>query len=60
MGMGSWLTTQAFDVITERICDRISKAGQVDGVLLSLHRTMAVIGIPRPEAELPPGEENSR
>jgi microcystin degradation protein MlrC len=52
VGMGSWLTTQAFDVISDRICDRISKAGQIDGVLLSLHGAMAVTGIPRPEAEL--------
>jgi microcystin degradation protein MlrC len=52
VGMGSWLTTQAFDVISDRICDRISKAGNLDGVLLSLHGAMAVTGIPRPEAEL--------
>ena len=52
VGMGSWLTTQAFDVISERICDRISKAGELDGVLLALHGAMAVTGIPRPEAEL--------
>ena len=31
VGMGSWLTTQAFDVISGRICDRISKAGELDG-----------------------------
>ena len=52
VGMGSWLTTQAFDVISERICDRMSKAGELDGVLLALHGAMAVTGIPRPEAEL--------
>ncbi len=52
VGMGSWLTTQAFDVISDRICDRISKVREIDGVLLSLHGAMAVIGIPRPEAEL--------
>ena len=52
VGMGSWLTTKAFDVISERICDRVSKAGELDGVLLALHGAMAVTGIPRPEAEL--------
>jgi len=52
VGMGSWLTTQSFDVIVGRIVDRIEKAGELDGVLLSLHGAMAVTNIPRPEAEL--------
>jgi microcystin degradation protein MlrC len=52
VGMGSWLTTEAFDIIAGRIVDRIEKAGKLDGVLLSLHGAMAVTGIPRPEAEL--------
>lgn len=50
-GYGSWNTTQAFDYISDRICDRLSKAGKLDGVLLALHGAMAVTNIPRPEAE---------
>lgn len=52
VGMGSWLTTEAFDVIANRIVDRITLEKELDGVLLSLHGAMAVINIPRPEAEL--------
>jgi microcystin degradation protein MlrC len=52
VGMGSWLTTESFDTITERIVDGLKKAGKVDGVLLALHGAMAVTGVPRPEAEL--------
>jgi len=52
VGMGSWLTTEAFDVIADRICDGLKKAGKLDGVLLALHGAMAVTGVPRPEAEL--------
>ncbi|MFP3952049.1 MAG: M81 family metallopeptidase [Candidatus Bathyarchaeia archaeon] len=52
VGMGSWLTAESFDVISGRIVERISHAGPLDGVLLSLHGAMAVTGIPRPEAEL--------
>lgn len=52
IGMGSWLTTESFDVITERIVEGGRKAGKLDGVLLALHGAMAVTGIPRPEAEL--------
>ena len=52
VGMGSWLTTEAFDVIADRIADRIALTRDVDGVLLSLHGAMAVTGVPRPEAEL--------
>jgi microcystin degradation protein MlrC len=52
LGMGSWLTTEAFDVIADRIVDGMKKAGKLDGVLLALHGAMAVTGISRPEAEL--------
>ena len=52
VGMGSWLTTEAFDTIAGRIVDSLKGAGKLDGVLLSLHGAMAVTGIPRPEAEL--------
>jgi len=52
LGMGSWLTTQAFDVIADRITEGLQKAWPLDGVLLALHGAMAVTGIPRPEAEL--------
>jgi len=52
IGMGSWLTTQAFDVIADRIVEGMEKALPLDGVLLALHGAMAVRNIPRPEAEL--------
>ncbi len=52
VGMGSWLTTEAFDVISGRIVDGIEKEMPLDGVLLALHGAMAVTNIPRPEAEL--------
>jgi microcystin degradation protein MlrC len=52
VGMGSWLTTESFDVIADRIVDGLKKAGKLDGVLLALHGAMAVTAIPRPEAEL--------
>ena len=52
VGMGSWLTTESFDVITDRIVQGIRDAGRLDGVLLALHGAMAVTGVPRPEAEL--------
>lgn len=52
VGMGSWLTTEAFDTISNRIIDGLQKAGGLDGVLLALHGAMAVQRIPRPEAEL--------
>jgi len=52
VGMGSWLTTEAFDTIADRIMEGLKEAGELDGVLLALHGAMAVMGIPRPEAEL--------
>ncbi len=52
VGMGSWLTTEAFDVISGRIVDGMEKEMPLDGVLLALHGAMAVTNIPRPEAEL--------
>lgn len=52
VGMGGWLTTEAFDTISDRIMKGIKKAGNIDGVLLALHGAMAVTGVPRPEAEI--------
>jgi len=52
VGMGSWLTTEAFDTISDRIVSGLRSAGRLDGVLLALHGGMAVTGVPRPEAEL--------
>jgi microcystin degradation protein MlrC len=52
VGMGGWLTTEAFDTISDRIVEGIKKAGNIDGVLLALHGAMAVTGVPRPEAEI--------
>jgi len=54
-GYGSWITTEAFDVITGRIVSRLEEQvnGEgVDGVLLALHGAMAVTNVPRPEAEI--------
>ena len=55
-GYGSWITREAFDVITSRILSRLdeqmSKPEGLDGVLLALHGAMAVINVPRPEAEI--------
>ena len=52
VGMGSWLTTESFDVITGRIVEGIEGEMPLDGVLLALHGAMAVTNVPRPEAEL--------
>lgn len=52
VGMGSWLTTEAFEVISTRIVEGIKKEMPLDGVLLALHGAMAVTNVPRPEAEL--------
>ena len=52
VGMGGWLTTEAFDTISDRIKDGIQKTGNLDGVLLDLHGAMAVTDVPRPEAEI--------
>ncbi len=51
-GYGSWNTTESFDIISERILERVDKNLPLDGVLLALHGAMAVTGIPRPESEL--------
>ena len=49
---GSWLTTECFDKYTGEIVEGIKKAGEIDGVLLSLHGAMAVKGVMKPEAEI--------
>ena len=51
-GYGSWITTEAFDVITGRIVSRLKEQRDLDGVLLALHGAMAVENVPRPEAEI--------
>jgi microcystin degradation protein MlrC len=51
-GYGSWISTEAFDVITSRITSRLEELGKIDGVLLALHGAMAVTNVPRPEAEI--------
>jgi microcystin degradation protein MlrC len=51
-GYGSWVSTEAFDVITGRITSRLTEQKKIDGVLLALHGAMAVPNIPRPEAEI--------
>ncbi len=51
-GFYSWLTLDCFDKYANEIADRIKAAGQLDGVLLSLHGAMAVDGVLRPEAEI--------
>lgn len=55
-GYGSWITKEAFDVITGRIVSRLEEQmgtqKGLDGVLLALHGAMAVTNVPRPEAEI--------
>jgi microcystin degradation protein MlrC len=53
-GYGSWITTEAFDVITGRMVSRLDEqvSRGIDGVLLALHGAMAVTNVPRPEAEI--------
>jgi microcystin degradation protein MlrC len=51
-GYGSWISTEAFDIITGRITSRLEELRQVDGVYLALHGAMAVHGVSRPEAEI--------
>lgn len=51
-GYGSWITTEAFDVITGRISSRLEELRHVDGVYLALHGAMAVLNVARPEAEI--------
>ncbi len=51
-GYGSWVSTEAFDVITDRITSRLEEFMEIDGVYLALHGAMAVKNIPRPEAEI--------
>jgi len=51
-GYGSWVSTEAFDVITGRITSRLRELIKVDGVYLALHGAMAVDNVPRPEAEI--------
>ncbi len=52
IGYGSWISTEAFDVITARITSRLEELAQIEGVLLALHGAMAVRNVPRPEAEI--------
>ena len=52
LGYSGWITRDAFDRITNEICDRLRMTGPIDGVLLALHGAMAVEGILKPEAEI--------
>lgn len=49
---GSWNTLAAFDKYTGLMIEDLKKAGQLDGLFLSLHGAMAVTGIEKPEAEI--------
>lgn len=43
---GGPLDRHTFDTLVSRLCDRLRKAGDVDGVFLSLHGAMGVQGVP--------------
>jgi microcystin degradation protein MlrC len=43
---GGPLEKETFDTLVSRLCDRLAKAGDVDGVFLSLHGAMGVRGVP--------------
>lgn len=49
---GSWNTREVFDKYTNLILEDLKNLGPFDGVFLALHGAMAVIDIPKPEAEL--------
>jgi microcystin degradation protein MlrC len=48
----SWITTECFDKYATEIVEGLKAAGNLDGVLLSLHGAMAVTAVSKPEAEL--------
>jgi len=52
VGMGGWLTTDAFDTISERMSKELRKRGTLMVFLLALHGGNGVTGVPRPEAEI--------
>jgi len=49
---GSWITKEAFDKYSDGIASDLKKAGHLDGVFLALHGAMAVVDVPKPEAEI--------
>ena len=49
---GSWLTRESFEKYSGLIVEDLRRLGPFDGVFLALHGAMAVIGSPKPEAEL--------
>ena len=49
---GSWITKAAFEKYSNGIVESIKENGPFDAIFLALHGAMAVIGIPKPEAEL--------
>ncbi len=49
---GSWNTREVFDNYINLILEDLKNLGPFDGVFLALHGAMAVIDIPKPEAEL--------
>lgn len=48
----SWIQPDCFEKYTGEIVEGIKRMQPVDGVLLALHGAMAVVGIPKPEAEI--------
>ena len=48
----SWMDKECFDKYSDEIAEGLKDAGELDGVLLSLHGAMAVREVPRPEAEI--------
>jgi len=48
----SWNSKEVWEYFTKKMLDDLNKKGPFDGVHLALHGSMAVVGVPRPEAEL--------
>jgi microcystin degradation protein MlrC len=48
----SWNSREVWDYFTEKMISDLKEKGPFDGIHLALHGSMAVVGVPRPEAEL--------
>ncbi len=48
----SWNTPEVWEFFTSTMIDELKEKGPFDGVHLAVHGSMAVVGVPRPEAEL--------
>ncbi len=48
----SWNSRESWDYFTGIMLEELREKGPFDGVMMSLHGSMAVVGIARPEAEL--------